>query len=48
MIRRWRKASKLGDDELTKVAKKCCLLMYITFAGTVCLILLGSIMGCVL
>lgn len=29
---RWRKAIKLGDDELTKVAKICCLLMYICAA----------------
>lgn len=38
-IRRWRKASKLGDGELTQVAKKCCFLMYITFASVTCLFL---------
>ena len=30
---RWRKAIKIGDDELTRVAKICCLFMYITAAS---------------
>lgn len=47
-IRRWKKASKLGDDELTKAAKNCCLLMYITFTSGICLILLGMILSYVL
>lgn len=38
---RWRKAIKLGDDELTKVAKRCCLLMYICAASGICVILWG-------
>jgi len=42
--RRWRKAIKLGDDELTKAAKICCLLMYISAASGVCVSLLGKIM----
>jgi hypothetical protein len=47
-LQRWRKAIKLGDDELTKAAKKCCLLIYISFAGTICLILLGAMLHSVL
>ena len=47
-IYRLRKASKLGDDELTKVAKKCCILMYIYSAGLICLILLGIMLSYVL
>jgi hypothetical protein len=47
-IRRWRKAIKLGDDDLTKAAKKCCLLMYITTASGICLILLGIMLSYVL
>ena len=47
-LRRWRKASKLGDDELTKASKICCLLMYITFASGICLILLGIMLSYVL
>lgn len=47
-IRRWRKASKLGDDELTKVTKKCCILMYISFVGTICLIPLHIMLSYVL
>ena len=38
---RWRKAIKLGDDELTKVAKICCLLMYICAASGICVFLWG-------
>lgn len=38
---RWRKAIKLGDDELTRVAKICCLLMYITAASGICVFLWG-------
>ncbi len=47
-IRRWRKAIKLGDDELTKVAKRCCLLTYIGIASGICLILLGIMLSYVL
>jgi hypothetical protein len=47
-IRRWRKAIKLGDDELTRVAKICSLLMYIFSAGMICLILLGAMLHSVL
>ena len=38
---RWRKAIKLGDNELTRVAKICCLLMYICAASGICVILWG-------
>ena len=38
---RWRKAIKLGDDELTRVAKICCLLMYIAAASGICVFLWG-------
>lgn len=47
-IRRWRKAIKLGDDELTKAAKICCILMYIYSAGLICLILLCIMLSYVL
>lgn len=43
-LRHWKNAIKLGDDELTRVAKKCCLLIYIVIAGVICLILLGVMM----
>jgi hypothetical protein len=38
---RWRKAIKLGDEELTKVAKICCLLLYICAATGICVFLWG-------
>ena len=42
---RWRKAIKLGDDELTKVAKRCCLLLYICAVSGICGILWGIMRG---
>lgn len=47
-LRRWKKAIKLGDDELTREAKKCCLLIYIAIAGVICLFLLGIMLSYVL
>ncbi|UCC21789.1 MAG: hypothetical protein JSW23_08220 [Planctomycetota bacterium] len=39
-VKRWKKATKLGDDKLAIVAKRCYLLMYVTIAAGMCMFLL--------
>jgi hypothetical protein len=39
-IKRWKMATRLGDDKLAIVAKRCYLLMYIILAATIFLFLL--------